>query len=117
MSKKRTAFFSIWLLAMLVLPSFLSPAAGQQDGALPPSHPMPVPAPRFGGMEGTSNADTSPAHIIILPEVIWAPATGGGTWVSRLQLTALEMGTVVQASFFWGTNQTPYYTILYEFSS
>ena len=112
MSKKRTAFLSFGLLAILVLPCSIGLAADPQEGALPPSHPMPVPAPRFGGIEGTSNADTSPAKNLVLPEVIWAPATGGGTWVSRLQVTALEMGTNVYAAFFWGTgNQAGYYKI------
>jgi hypothetical protein len=32
--------------------------------------------------------DNSPFHIIIIPEVIWAPASGGGTWVTGLQITS-----------------------------
>ena len=31
--------------------------------------------------------DTSPSNWQIVPEVIWAPATGGGTWVTEIQIT------------------------------
>jgi hypothetical protein len=31
--------------------------------------------------------DTSPATIQLVPEVIWASAAGGGTWVTELQIT------------------------------
>jgi len=31
--------------------------------------------------------DTSPSFWQVVPEVIWAPATGGGTWVTELQIT------------------------------
>jgi len=31
--------------------------------------------------------DTSPSNWQIVPEVIWAAATGGGTWVTELQIT------------------------------
>ena len=34
--------------------------------------------------------DSSPSHIQIIPEVIWAAATGGGTWVTELQITNLS---------------------------
>jgi len=111
MSERRVGFIILGLVVILGLPFLSGAAAGQQEGALPPAKPMPVPEPGPGGIVGTSNADTSPARVLILPEVIWAPATGGGDWVSRLQLTTLELGTVVQASFFYGGTQTGYYTI------
>jgi hypothetical protein len=31
--------------------------------------------------------DTSPSDVQIVPEVIWAAATGGGTWVTEIQIT------------------------------
>ena len=31
--------------------------------------------------------DTDPNFLKMVPEVIWAPATGGGTWVTELQIT------------------------------
>jgi hypothetical protein len=46
----------------------------------------------------------SPAQHIILPECIWAPATGGGTWVTELQISAIDSGTVVSAFFYYGTS-------------
>jgi C1A family cysteine protease len=44
----------------------------------------------------------SPAEHIILPECIWAPATGGGTWVSEVQITDLAGGSAVSAYFSYG---------------
>jgi hypothetical protein len=44
----------------------------------------------------------SPAEYIILPECIWAPATGGGTWVSEVQITDLAGGSAVSAYFSYG---------------
>jgi hypothetical protein len=44
----------------------------------------------------------SPAEYIILPSCIWAPATGGGTWVSEVQITDLTGGSVVSACFSYG---------------
>ena len=44
----------------------------------------------------------SPAEYIILPECIWAPATGGGTWASDVQITDLTGGSVVLAYFSCG---------------
>jgi hypothetical protein len=46
--------------------------------------------------------DDSPADYIILPEVIWALATGGGTWVSEVQITDLTGGSAVSAYFSYG---------------
>jgi hypothetical protein len=43
--------------------------------------------------------ENSPAADIILPEVIWAEATGGGTWVSEVQVTDLTGGSVVSVYF------------------
>jgi len=39
----------------------------------------------------------------ILPEVIWSTATGGGTWVSEVQVTDLTGGSTVQAYFYYGS--------------
>jgi hypothetical protein len=50
--------------------------------------------------QGTS--DNSPSEYQILPEAIWAPATGGGTWVSEVQVTDLTGGSVVSAYFDYG---------------
>lgn len=43
----------------------------------------------------------SPVRIIILPEVIWADASGGGTWISEVQIFARRLGTVVDATFYY----------------
>lgn len=48
--------------------------------------------------------DNSPDNRIIIPEVIWAAASGGGTWVSELQITDFSGGSVVNAIFHYGTS-------------
>jgi hypothetical protein len=44
----------------------------------------------------------SPAEYIVLPECIWAPASGGGTWISDVQITDLTGGSAVTAYFDYG---------------
>jgi len=46
--------------------------------------------------------DNSPSNIIIFPECTWALATGGGTWVSQLQVTCLTDSNTVVAYFYYG---------------
>jgi len=41
----------------------------------------------------------SPTQKQILPEVIWAPATGGGTWVSQVQVIDVSGGSQVQVYY------------------
>ena len=41
----------------------------------------------------------SPGSYQVLPETIWAPATGGGTWVSEVQVTDLTGGSVVSVYY------------------
>lgn len=48
--------------------------------------------------------DGSPAQDIIIPECIWAPATGGGTWATELQIFDRTGGSVVTARLFYGTS-------------
>jgi hypothetical protein len=36
--------------------------------------------------------DMSPAHEMVLSEVIWASATGGGTWMTEIQITDMSPG-------------------------
>lgn len=48
----------------------------------------------FGG--GNWNAPDWEKH---LPEAIWAPATGGGTWTTEIQITDRHGGTQVEATF------------------
>jgi hypothetical protein len=37
--------------------------------------------------------DNSPSEKIVITEAVWAPATGGGTWMTTLQLTCHSAGT------------------------
>jgi M6 family metalloprotease-like protein len=45
------------------------------------------------------NVTDTPADLIILPEVIWAAATGGGTWTSEVQVTDITGGSQAWACF------------------
>lgn len=49
--------------------------------------------------------DNSPARRIVIPECIWALASGGGTWVSEVQITAKVSGTQVTVLYQAGTVQ------------
>ena len=52
-------------------------------------------------VQGTTGYDNGPDSQQILPEVIWASATGGGTWVSEVQLTDVSGGS--QVSVYYNT--------------
>lgn len=49
-----------------------------------------------------SGAAFTPNNFQIIPEVIWAAATGGGTWVTEIQVIDLTGGSQVRASFYCG---------------
>jgi len=48
--------------------------------------------------------DNSPSNWQVLPEVIWAPATGGGTWNTEVQIIDCTQsgGSKVTVYFFYG---------------
>jgi len=46
-------------------------------------------------------ADMGPSGWIVIPEAIWAAASGGGTWVTSLQIIASVSGTSVGVQFFY----------------
>ena len=46
-----------------------------------------------------SGYDNGPSNYKILPEVIWAPATGGGTWVSDVQVVDMSGGSQVMVYY------------------
>jgi hypothetical protein len=43
--------------------------------------------------------DNGPSSLQILPEAIWSAATGGGTWMSAIQLTDVTGGSVVSVYY------------------
>lgn len=47
--------------------------------------------------------DTSPSDMQIAPEVIWAYATGGGTWQTEVQIYDRTGGSIVEV-YFWYMN-------------
>ena len=61
-------------------------------------------------VQSAGTEENSPAADIILPEVIWAEATGGGTWVSEVQVTDLAGGSAVSVYFAppGGTRRGPF---------
>lgn len=71
------------------------------------------PSPRTGTMTvagrvctisqaGTGAVDNAFSNYQVIPECIWAPAYGSGTWVSEVQITDLTGGSVVHATFNYG---------------
>ncbi|MDH4197885.1 MAG: lectin like domain-containing protein, partial [Candidatus Aminicenantes bacterium] len=42
------------------------------------------------------------SHYIVLPEVIWASATGGGAWVTEVQITDVSGSSAVDVYFNYG---------------
>ncbi|MDH4197001.1 MAG: hypothetical protein OEW05_06325 [Candidatus Aminicenantes bacterium] len=48
--------------------------------------------------------DNSPSHYQILPEATWAAATGGGTWVTEVQITCHSSPCTVLAYYYYGTS-------------
>ena len=52
-------------------------------------------------VQGTTGYDNGPGSQQILPEVIWASATGGGTWMSNVQVTDVSGGS--QVSVYYNT--------------
>jgi len=46
--------------------------------------------------------DNSPGNYKILPEAIWAYATGGGTWITDIQVTDVTGGSVVTVTLNYG---------------
>ncbi len=52
-------------------------------------------------VQNATGYDNSPSNQQVLPEVIWALATGGGTWVSEVQVTDVSGGS--QVSVYYNT--------------
>ncbi len=52
-------------------------------------------------VQGAVGYDNSPGSLQILPEAIWASATGGGTWESNVQVTDVTGGS--QVSVYYNT--------------
>ena len=53
-------------------------------------------------VQSMTGHDNGPANRQILPEAIWAAATGGGTWMSEVQLVDMSGGSQVSVYFDYG---------------
>jgi hypothetical protein len=60
---------------------------------------------------GSAGYYNSPASRLILPETSWAAASGGGDWVSELQLVDNSGGSTVQVYYNTGTNRRGPFTL------
>jgi hypothetical protein len=47
----------------------------------------------------TAGYYSSPSNYQVIPEVLWAPATGGGTWMTEVQITDVTGGSEVSVYF------------------
>jgi hypothetical protein len=71
----------------------------------------------FLGLTSTSlfaQYDNSPATYKVVPSVIWAPASGGGTWYTELQIYTEDTSTEVDVYFDYGGGSYRYHFILWE---
>jgi hypothetical protein len=59
------------------------------------------PAAHIAVQAGAGYAN-SPSSKQIMPEVIWAPASGGGTWKTQVQITDTTGGSQVTVTFSYG---------------
>ena len=53
-------------------------------------------------VQSQTGFSNSPSQYQILPEAIWAPASGGGTWVSEVQIRDATGGSNVSVTFNYG---------------
>jgi len=53
----------------------------------------------------------SPAERLIFPEVNWAAASTGGTWISEVHISDMTGGSVVQAYYNYGTSRRGPFTL------
>jgi hypothetical protein len=56
----------------------------------------------FAGQDYTSSSLSGPSDYQVIPEVLWAPAYGGGNWVTEVQITDITGGSEV--SVFYNTS-------------
>lgn len=54
------------------------------------------------GVLTAQSYETSPDTIAVIPEAIWASASGGGTWQTEVQVTARDDITSLYATFYYG---------------
>lgn len=45
-----------------------------------------------------------PSSSVVVPEIVWAPASGGGTWITQLQITDFSGGSEIRAYFVYGAS-------------
>jgi hypothetical protein len=62
------------------------------------------PAAHVAVQESSAFAN-GPGSNMVLPEVIWASATGGGTWMSSVQVTDVSGGSIVSVYYNTGTER------------
>jgi hypothetical protein len=57
------------------------------------------PAVHIAAQAADIGGDNSPSNYQVIPEVLWAPATGGGTWMTEVQITDITGGSEVSVYF------------------
>ena len=87
-------------LSLIILSLVVFPAAGPTDS----DKGQQITPSLLSTPEAGISSYITPHRNIIIPEVIWAPATGGGTWVTELQITSLAPANDIQAWYYYGTS-------------
>ncbi|MDH4197169.1 MAG: choice-of-anchor D domain-containing protein, partial [Candidatus Aminicenantes bacterium] len=54
------------------------------------------------GVQYQGAFNNAPSNYQVIPECIWSPASGGGTWVSEVQITDITGGSNVSVYFDYG---------------
>jgi hypothetical protein len=57
------------------------------------------PAVHIAAQAADISGYNSPSYYQVIPEVLWAPATGGGTWMTEVQITDISGGSEVSVYF------------------
>lgn len=71
----------------------------------PESRTYPGVDADFSGQDYTASSLSAPSDYKVIPEVLWAPAEGGGTWITEVQVTDVTGGSEVSAYFNSVTGQ------------
>jgi hypothetical protein len=93
--KRASVFFGIFFLAAVSV--FLFATREMPNRVMVKGPQIPMSALDKAGIM----ADSSPSNQIVLPEVIWAAASGGGTWKTEVQITDMTGSSIVQAWFYY----------------
>jgi hypothetical protein len=103
--RKITFVFGVLFLIMISLYIYAAGKSSIKDSPLPEQI-------RLSDEKMSIAADNSPSDNLIILEAVWAAASGGGTWVTEVQITDMSGDPVaVQAGFYAGVGDNRTVTV------